>query len=155
MSRQFVTVPNEILHQKCESIEDITPSVERLVGDMLDFLSVEHDGLVAIGVSAPQFGESIRMFIFRLNPYSEVPSARVLINPELVYGKKLRTMSEMCFSIPDKEFMLRRYEVVKVRGTTLEGNEVSFKVHGIVAQSVQHELNHLDGVLIDELGDER
>ena len=153
VNRQLLAIPNEILRQKCKPIKEITPSIRRLAEDMLEFLSVEHNDLIAVGVSAPQLGESVRMFAFRLNPYSSVPSTQVLINPELVYGKKLRSMFEMCFSIPSKEFTLQRYEVVKVCGTTLEGVEVRVKVHGVVAQSIQHELNHLDGVLIDELGE--
>lgn len=154
MNRQLIIVPNEILRQKCKPIEEITHYVKELAGDMLEFLSVEHNGLVATGIAAPQLGESVRMFAFRLSPYSEDSSVQVLVNPVLVYGRKSRSMFEMCFSIPGKGFTLQRYEVIKVCGTKLEGNEVSFKVRGIAAQSIQHELNHLDGVLIDELGKE-
>ena len=152
--RVLVIEPNRILHQKCEVIEEITPFIRKLAGDLMEFLDHTHGGVVSVGVSAPQLGESVRMFAFRLNPYSILPSTRVLINPILVYGKKLRTVSEMCISIPGREFALQRYALVKVRGVTLEGGEVSFKVHGIVAQAIQHELSHLDGVLIGELGKE-
>ena len=154
MNRQLIIVPNEILRQRCGPIEEITPFVRGLAGDLDDFLNAEYDDVVAVSISAPQLGESIRMFAFRFNPYSTMPSTQVIINPELIYGRKLRTMFETCFSIPDKKFTLQRYLVVKVRGMMLDGNERSFKVHDIVAQAVQHELNHLDGVLIDELGEE-
>lgn len=152
MSRRLLVVPNEKLRRKCESIERVTPFIRELAGELLEFLRVEYQDLVAVGVSAPQLGESVRMFAFRPNPYSSVPDTQVLLNPVLVYGKKLVTLPEMCFSIPGAEFVLRRYEIVKVRGVTLDGNERSFRVRGVVAQALQHELNHLDGVLIDTLG---
>ncbi len=152
--KELIVVPNEILHQKCKAIEEITSSIRELAGELGEYLAYKHDDLIATGVSAPQFGESVRMLAFRLNPFSEVPSTQVLINPVLIYGKKERSMFESCFSIPDKKFVLRRYKTVRVRGITLESSEVSFKVHDIVAQTIQHELNHLDGVLIDKLGKE-
>lgn len=152
VSRRFLVVPNERLRCKCEPIGTITPFVRELAGELVAFLGVEHQGLVSVGVSAPQFGESVRMFALRVNPYSRVPDSLVLINPVLVYGKGSCTLSEQCFSIPDTEFMLRRYKIVKVRGMTLAGCERSLHARGVVAQAIQHELNHLDGVLIDTLG---
>jgi len=150
--RELITVPNEVLRRECMPVEDITDDIKELAKDLKKFLGFWHSGLVAVGVSAPQLGVSVRMFAFRLSPYSPIPSTQVLVNPTLVYGKKLRSVNEMCFSIPGKEFTLQRYGIVKVRGTTLEGNERSFRVHGVAAQAIQHELNHLDGVLVDELG---
>ncbi len=154
MSRQLLVVPNEILRRKCMAVGRITLSVRLLARSLYDFLGVEHDGVVAVSVSASQLGKSVRMFAFRSNPYSTIPSTQVLINPKLVYGKKLHTVNEMCLSIPGKEFVLQRYELVKVRGMMLDGSERSFRERGIVAQAFQHELNHLDGILIDTLGEE-
>ena len=152
MSRQLIVVPNKILRQKCEPIKEITSFVRGLAEDLVAFLDVEHDDEIAVSISAPQLGELVCMFAFRLNPYSTIPSAQVIINPELVYGRKSRTVLETCFSMPDEEFTLQRYQTVKVHGIMLDGSERNFKVHGVVAQAVQHDLNHLDGVLMDELG---
>lgn len=152
MSRQLLTVPNEILRQKCKPVKQITIDILSLARDLQEFLMVEHNDVLAAGVSAPQLGELVRMFAFRLNPYSTVPSTQVLINPVLVYGKKSHVVYETCFSVPGREFEVQRYEIVKIRGMTLDGDKKSIRVHGLVAQVIQHELNHLDGILIDGLG---
>ncbi|MBA7590016.1 Peptide deformylase 1 [subsurface metagenome] len=76
---------------------------------------------------------------------------QVLINPEAVYLKGHQVVSESCLSIPGRTFALRRAKLVKIRGLTLAGEMRSFRGRDILAQVFQHELNHIDGVLIDKL----
>ena len=77
----------------------------------------------------------------------------MVINPELVYAKGNALVYESCLSIPGKEFRLRRAKIVKIRGLTLDNVMRSFRGRNLLAQVFQHELNHLDGTLIDQIGE--
>lgn len=87
-------------------------------------------------------------------PVREVDSEIKALARELVYTKGFHVVEESCLSIPDKEFTLRRAKIVKVRGLTLDGVTGSFRGRDVLAQVFQHELNHLDGLLIDQAGEE-
>ncbi|GAI94348.1 unnamed protein product, partial [marine sediment metagenome] len=90
---------------------------------------------------------------FSRNPESpEGMQVQVLINPEVVYLKGHQIVHESCLSIPGRTFALRRAKLAKIRGLTLDGTMRSFRGRDILAQVFQHELNHLDGILIDTLG---
>ncbi len=152
--RTILTVPNAVLRQRCEPIGEIDAKVEALAKELCGLLSVEHGGLIYVSVSASQVGELLRMFAYRTNPYSREDSVQVVINPELVYSKGTATGSETCLSLPEKEYIVTRHKLVKIRGLTLDGTYRSFKGRGRIAQVFEHELNHLDGILIDRVGSE-
>lgn len=113
-------------------------------------MEVKHRDLVILSISAPQIGVSLRMFVYRQSPYTTTQSTLTVINPEIVYGKGDVTLRETCLSIPGKLFLLKRHKLVKIRGLGLDGNLHSYKGVGLIAQVLEHELNHLDGILIDE-----
>lgn len=153
VKRQVITIPNELLNNKCRTITKITPKVKAFAEELSEFLE-EHkdDSLTPIGLSANQLGESIRMFAFRSNPSFVADDIQVIINPILVYAKGQHLVNENCLSIPNKTFTLQRHKLVKIRGLTLDGKERSFRGSGLLAQTFEHELNHLDGILIDKIG---
>lgn len=132
-------------------IESIDSGIRALAKELCELLDVEHQGLIFVGVSAPQVGELVQMFAYRANPYSRVPSTQVIINPELVYAKGAVLLTETCLSVPGREVIIERHKLVKIRGLTLDGELRSFKGSGLIAQVFEHELNHLDGILIDGL----
>ncbi len=104
--------------------------------------------------NAPQIGELVRMFVYRTNPDSKLADdTRVIINPTLTLCRKSVIMRETCLSVPGKAYLVRRHKIVKLRGTNIHGKYCSYKEQGIVAQIFQHECNHLDGVLIDMIGE--
>ncbi len=84
-------------------------------------------------------------------PGIPVAIADYRIEPILVYAKGSHLVPESCLSIPGKAFTLRRARIVKIRGLTLDNVQRSFRAHGLLAQVFQHELNHLDGILIDQI----
>ncbi len=86
----------------------------------------------------PMAGESIDVTI------------TTIVNPQAVYIKKMHVVTETCLSLPEEVFRLRRGKIVKIRGMLLDGTPRTFKGHDIVAQMFQHELDHLDGILLDE-----
>lgn len=150
--REILTVPNPILRQKCEPVKSIDSEARALAQELRALLEVEHEGKIAIGIAAPQIGVSLRLFVYRNNPYTAVDSSLTVINPEIVYVKGDVTLKESCFSIPGKLFLLGRHKLVKIRGLGLDGNPHSWKGEGLVAQVLLHEIDHLDGTLIDEYG---
>lgn len=151
--RELLTVPNPVLLRACEPIGEINSDVIDLANELTELMGTTHYGKVPLSISAPQIGVSLRMFAYRINPYSGLPGqVRVIINPTLTFGKKSVPTGETCLSIPGKSFTVVRHKIVKLKGMNIYGKYCSYKETGIVAQMFQHELNHLDGVLIDSIG---
>jgi len=151
--RELIKLPDELLRQKSEPVETIDRGIKELALEMVDFMRLHRgDELRPVGLSAVQLGELVRVIAFRGNPQSqEELQVQVLINPEVVYLKGHQIVHESCLSIPGRTFTLRRAKLVKIKGLTLAGEMRSFRGRDILAQVFQHELNHLDGILIDEL----
>ena len=156
MTRKLVTVPSELLRKKSKPVKEINSGIKSLAQEMIDFLDAHRgDDLSPIGLAAPQLGELVRVIAFRGNSLlTDKADIMVLINPELVYTKNLHIVREGCLSIPGKTFTLRRAKIVKIRGLNLDGAQRSFRGRDLLAQVFLHELDHLNGVLIDQLGEE-
>jgi len=149
--RELIKLPNPLLRQKSEPVETIS-SVRALAAEMVDFLRLHRgDEDRPVGLSAVQLGELVRVIAFSRNPASLEDDIQVVINPELVYQKGHQIVKESCLSIPGKQLPLKRAKIVKIRGITLDSVVRSFRGRDILAQVFQHELNHLDGILIDKL----
>lgn len=153
--REILTIPNATLRKKCKSVKAIDSEIKALADEMDELMGIRHHGLVPVGIAAPQIGQLIRMFVYRLNPYSEESSTVVLINPEPVYAKMSVILGESCLSIPGKQFYVKRHKIVKVKAMNINGEYHSYRGRGVIAQIFEHELDHLDGVLIDKTGEER
>ncbi|MBA7668249.1 Peptide deformylase [subsurface metagenome] len=150
--RELVKLPNPLLRQKSKPVKTIDSKIKALASEMVEFIQLRQaDKMRPIGLSACQLGELVRVIAFSRNPMSIEEDIQVLINPELVYAKSSHLVIESCLGIPGKEFTLRRHKIVKIRGLTLDGVGRSFRGRGLLAQVFQHELNHLDGVLIDQI----
>ena len=152
--RTLIKLPNELLRKKSEPVKSIDSKVRSLAREMAEFMQHHWgDDFRPVALSAPQLGELVRVIAFRRNPLSgEEKDTQVLINPELVYEKGYHLVKESCLSIPGGTFAVRRAKLVKIRGLTLDGVVRSFRGRDLLAHVFQHELNHLDGVLIDTLG---
>jgi len=152
MMDEIVTIPNPILKQKAKPIKEITPEIRNLADRMIDFMDGHSkDKPIPIGLSACQLGYSLRMIAFRRNPQIlERNDIIILINPELVSGKGKRIVNEGCLSIPGEFYQLKRFKIAKIRGLTLDGDVRSFRGHDLLGQIFQHELDHLDGILVSD-----
>jgi len=154
--RELITLPNEILRGKSEPVKDIDSEIKALAGEMIEFMRLnQKNDWKPIGLSAVQLGELVRMFAFYTNPPVENGDIQVLINPELVYEKGNYLVKESCLSLPGRTFVLKRAKIVKVRGLTLDGTSRTFRGRDLLAQVFQHEIDHLNGILIDQLGKEQ
>lgn len=156
--KELITLPNPILRRQSRPV-DIDGKVKALAGELVEFMLQRQDiAFRPVGLSAIQLGRLVRMFAFVANPRSgeEVsPDIQVIINPQLVYAKGSHLVEEGCLSVPGKTFVLQRAKIVKIKGLTLDGAERSFRGHDTLAQVFQHELDHLDGILIDQVGQEK
>lgn len=153
--RELITLPNELLRMKSEPVKIIDSEIKALASNMAEFMRLNQSKrLRPAGLSAVQLGELVRVLAFYPSPQSEDKDIQILINPELVYAKGGRRVYESCLSIPGRTFVLKRAKIVKIRGLTLDGVERSFRGRELLAQVFQHEVNHLDGILIDQLGKE-
>jgi peptide deformylase len=139
------TVPDPILRKKTHRVSGIDKSIKKLVADMRETLHAD-DGRV--GLAAPQIGISLRITVIGLPDEEDI----ILINGEIVRRKGERVISEGCLSIPGYTGQVKRAESVTAKGLDINGKEIRIKADGLLSQALEHELDHLDGVLyIDKL----
>ncbi|MFC2696117.1 MAG: peptide deformylase [Candidatus Absconditicoccaceae bacterium] len=146
---------NSILRKKSQKIEKITPEI-REFGEILLELMREYDG---VGLAAPQIGENIAMIA--TTQWKKVPQGKnadkdylgetLLINPEIVdKSKEMQISEEACLSLPGKRGNVRRHERVIVKFQDLKGKTKKLKYSGFNACIIQHEIDHLKGVLFTD-----
>ncbi|MFC1756434.1 peptide deformylase [Patescibacteria group bacterium] len=133
--------PNKILKQKAAKIKDpMDPKIKKLIPQMIETMK-ENNGL---GLAAPQIGESLRLCII-----DEGGVLYVLINPKIKSkSKKQILLEEGCLSFPGKFLPIKRAEKVKVRYINEKGIKSKIKAEGLLARALQHEIDHLDGILM-------
>jgi len=112
------------------------------MSDMVETMYSVH----AAGLAAPQVGVPLRIIVVRMPD----EGAKVVINPEVVRSKGERLATEACFSVPGHYGEVKRAASVTVKGLDQNWKEIRIKADGLVAQALQHEIDHLDGVLYVE-----
>jgi peptide deformylase len=135
------TIGDPVLRTRADEIADIDGRLARLVDDMLVTM-YEAPG---IGLAAPQVGVRKRLFVYDIG---EGPQA--LVNPVISGSDGEWVYDEGCLSVPGYSFEIVRPKVVHLTGYDLDGNEVEFEADELLARLFQHELDHLDGVLLLE-----
>lgn len=142
---QIRTLPDPILRQKAKRVTRIDHSVRKLIDDMVDTLRAEPN---RAGLAAPQVGVLLRVAVIEL-PEQELI---VMINPEIVKKEGERTVQEGCLSIPGYFGEIKRAVTVRVKARDRYGKSFRIKGRGLLAQALEQEIEHLDGVLyIDHL----
>jgi peptide deformylase len=132
-----------VLKQRAREVEDVSPELVTLVNGMYETMVVEN----GVGLAAPQVGIRKRIFTYDLH---EGEGPHVVLNPEIVESAgETVFLDEGCLSVPGLRFEIVRAERVTMRGVDLDGNEVILAGDDdLVAQLIQHEVDHLDGVLL-------
>lgn len=142
--RPIIILPDQRLRQVCDPIEKIDDSIKTLAADMLETM---YDA-PGIGLAAPQVGEMKRIVVMDLAKEGETPEPLVMINPEILkYSEETTVTEEGCLSIPELYYEVERPAEVTVRYTDLDGNTIDKDATDRLAICIQHELDHLDGVL--------
>jgi peptide deformylase len=144
MIRPLVILPDPVLRQVSRPVERVDAELGRLADDMLETM---YDA-PGIGLAAIQIGEPLRMLVIDLAKEDEPRAPRVFINPEIVArGDAASTYEEGCLSIPDYYAEVERPAEVTVRYLDRDGTEQLVEADGLLATCLQHEIDHLDGVL--------
>jgi len=139
------TLPDPVLRQKAKRVRTIDGSIKKLIADMRETL---HADPGRVGLAAPQVGVSLRVTVIGIPDEEDI----ILINPEIVRRKGTRLVSEGCLSVPGYVGQISRAESVTAKGRDLSGKEIRIKADGLLAQALEHEIDHLNGVVyVDHL----
>ncbi len=135
----IIEIPDPLLHAQSAPVESITDDINRLIGDMLETM-YEAPG---IGLAAPQVGVQKRLFVYDIGD-----GPAVIVNPVVSESRGEWVFEEGCLSVPGLSFEIVRPKEVYLSGYDLDGNELSIEADELLARLFQHELDHLDGVLL-------
>ncbi len=142
------TYPEEILRQRAEPITEIDEEVVKLVDHMTETMY----SAPGIGLAATQVGVAKQVLVVDIAPRRPESELIVLINPEIVAAEGEVIFEEGCLSVPDYQAEVKRHDKITVRGLNLKGEEVEIEAEGLLAVVLQHEIDHLNGMLfIDRL----
>ena len=135
----IVPMDNPLLRRKSKRVRQVDGSIQRLIDDMIESMRSEHGA----GLAAPQVGTLLRVIVI------EVPEREViaLVNPEIVKRSGERMVEEGCLSLPGYRGVIKRSVNVTAKGRDRQGKEVRLKADELLAQALEHEIDHLNGVL--------
>ncbi len=141
-------IPDKVLRRKAAVVGNITGAEIKLVKDMFDTMYFSS----GVGLAAPQVGISRRIIV--CNPTGQRADELAIIDPKIIWrkGKKVKEC-EGCLSIPTITNEVTRYWRLRVEGKDVEGSKIAIEAEGLLARIIDHECDHLDGVLfIDKIG---
>ena len=139
-------LPDPVLKQKAKRVRTIDSSIKKLIRDMLETM---RDDPGRAGLAAPQVGVSLRVIVIGM---PEEEEDIVLVNPKIVRKTGERWLNEGCLSVPGYAGEIKRAESVTAKGLDQNGKEVRIKADGLLAQALEHEIDHLNGMIyIDRL----
>lgn len=158
--KKIITTPDPRLRAKSAKVRQITPEIKQIIADMtessLDW-EKKHPYELSAAMAAPQLGVNQRIIIVRDDlDNKDINTFTALINPEIIRteGKVVKDY-EGCLSVPEIYGMVARPDKVKVKAILEDGTEVRLKAAGYLARTLQHEIDHLNGILfIDHIRDD-
>lgn len=134
------TLPDPVLKQKAKRVRTIDGSIKKLIRDMIETM---HADPGRVGLAAPQVGIPLRVIVIGIPEEEDI----AIINPEIVRRRGERLLDEGCLSVPGYFGQIKRAESVTVKGRDQNGKEIRIKAEGLLAQALEHEIDHLNGVL--------
>lgn len=137
--REVVTYPHPLLRKKSQPVEKVTEDILRLIDDMAATMYTQR----GIGLAAVQIGSHQRVITVDVGE-----GLLALINPEVLERSGEAQMEEGCLCLPGVIVEVTRSEKVTVRGCNEKGEEITVPAEGLLARALQHEIDHLDGILI-------
>jgi peptide deformylase len=166
MVLEIVTFGHPVLRQKGAKIEQITPEVKKLVDNMMETMKDAH----GVGLAAQQIGQALQLAVIDVRGIEDRPSTLelngkpadvdafmplVLLNPEVKPVNDPVKGPEGCLSFPEIYADIERPESVDVTVTTLDGKTKTFRAGGLLSRAIQHENDHLNGILFIDRMDRR
>lgn len=140
----IITAPDPRLKAKCEPVVAVDDTIAKLMGDMLDTMYLAP----GIGLAAPQVGVTKRVIVVDISPKDGPREPMRMANPEIVWqGEERVTYEEGCLSLPEQYADVERPAKVRVRYINEENAPCEVEVEGLLATCIQHEMDHLDGII--------
>lgn len=147
--RTILHYPDKRLREEGKRVEEVTPEIKRLIDDMAETMYAAP----GVGLAATQIGVALQIFVIDTAAEGEKSQFRAFINPEIVESEGEITWNEGCLSFPEIHEEIDRAEKVRVRAQDQNGKWFELEADGLLAVAIQHELDHLKGVLmIDHMG---
>ena len=137
--RQLRALPDPALRQKAKRVSTIGSSIQQLIDDMVETMQQAK----GVGLAAPQVGVSLRVVVLQMPGEEPI----TIINPQIVKRSGEREVSEACLSVPGYVGEIKRSVSVTVKGRDRQGKAIRLKATDLMAQALEHELDHLNGVL--------
>lgn len=141
MSHEIRVFGDPVLKTKAAEVTDIDGAIARLADEMVEVMHAAP----GLGLAAPQIGVQKRLFVYELD---DGAGPRTLVNPRIAESRGEWVYDEGCLSIPGLYVEIARPREVLVKGWDLDGNEVEVEGDELLARVLQHEIDHLDGVLM-------
>ncbi len=141
-----IKMDNPVLHRKAKKVRKIDSSIQKLIDDMIDTM---HD-VEGVGLAAPQVGVPLQVIVIQMPDEEEVIT---LINPEILKNsEESEMMTEGCLSLPGYRGEVKRFTSVTVKARDREGKLIRVRGEGLMAQALQHEVDHINGIVfVDHL----
>ena len=142
--KEILTEPNEILRQKSSPVEKVDSDLQKLMDDMLETMYAAP----GIGLAAIQIGVPKRVIVMDLSRKHESKNPMFFVNPEIITkSKNNSTYEEGCLSVPDQFAEIDRPDKCHVKYLNYHGKPEEIKAEGMLATCIQHEMDHLEGIL--------
>ena len=143
MPLEILKYPHPVLAQKAAPITEITPEIRQLAADMAEAMYANQ----GVGLAAPQVGRALRLVVIDLSGPEKREGLITLVNPVITAASGEQEDEEGCLSVRDYRTNVKRAATVMVTATDLDGNPLCLTADGLLAVCLQHEIDHLDGVL--------
>ncbi|NJD62971.1 MAG: peptide deformylase [Deltaproteobacteria bacterium] len=143
MQRPILTYPDPFLQKKAAPVSLVNDRIRELVRDMFETMRAAS----GVGLAAPQIGVGKRVIVVDVSAVEKDIAPLALVNPRIVESRGLVVGVEGCLSIPGVEGEVPRGEVVLVKAQDDQGRPVQLTARGLLARALQHEIDHLDGIL--------
>ncbi len=143
MIRTILIYPDPFLERKSEPVPSVDNGIKRLIEDMFETMYASN----GVGLAAPQIGVGKRVIVVDVSAVEKEHAPFALVNPEIVDRVGSVEDSEGCLSVPGVEGIVARAEEIEVTAIAESGEPVRFRARNFLARALQHEIDHLDGVL--------
>jgi peptide deformylase len=147
-NQPILCYPHPVLKKLCKRVETIDAEILNLINDLLDTM---HAGPGSVGVAAPQIGVTLRVSVVDVSANRHGKDNNhgqlCMINPEIIARQGTAVMREGCMSVPDYTGDVERATVITVRFSEPDGKLREIEASGFEAVAIQHEMDHLDGIL--------
>ncbi len=146
---QIRHIGNPVLRKKAKPVSELTGEIDKLIEDMAETMYINQ----GLGLAATQVGVLKRIIVYDNVEAGYGMDPQALINPEIVAAEGIVKDEEGCLSIPEIKDIVERSEKITLTGIDRSGKDVKIEIEGLLARIIQHEIDHLDGILfVDRLG---